>query len=853
LKKQKTLPVNASARNTKGVDVMRRTLTAFVLGGALLFGSAGASWSGDFEKGLNAYEKEDYSTALQEWVPLAQQGNANAQYRLALMYEIGDGVDQNYKTAVKWHKLAAEQGHVFAQSKLGFIFSGGGSGEYFEGVPLNYETAVKWYELAAKQGDLYAQVSLGEMYERGQGVTQNFETARKLYKLAAEKGDDGARAALSELDRLLVAAEQGDAPAQLNLGWMYFEGKGVPQDYKTAVKWFRLAAEQGDAGAQYNLGLMYAKGQGIPQDDKTAVKWFRLAAEQGYADAQHNLGVMYNQGQGVPQDYKTAAKWYRLAAEQGIAHAQFNLGVMYANGRGVPQDNVYAHMWWDIAASSGIKDAVKNRDIVAKRMTEAEISIANELARHCIENRYKNCEQSGFQKGLTAYRSGDYATALREWTPLAEQGLDRAQYNLGVMYANGRGVPQDDKTAVKWYRLAAEQGYAAAQYKLGFMYANGRGVSQDYKTAAKWYTLAAEQGDAYAQFNLGVMYANGRGVPKDDKTAVKWYRLAAEQGNVRAQSNLGLMYFEGKGVPKDNVYAHMWYDVAASSGDKNVTELAVKNRDDAAKRMTEAEISTANELARRCIENRYKNCEQSDFQKGLTAYRSGDYATALREWTPLAEQGYTFAQYNLGVMYSEGQGVRKDDNIATKWHKLAAAQEFGPSQNYLMKSKLFSSEDLVNWCWNISSFDNARGYVPLQMEDSRNTIQCLEEAIVENILLLIGSERRREIQEKVKNFSRAVDNLNYPINNEVKYCTPFCGTMYDVTDAGVIAEFLGEMLKNVIHAIIEHTHNFKGPLQVGAKIKIFQFDNYKFRISNNVPEGADYTKWAPYNGTQKPK
>ena len=127
-----------------------------------------------------------------------------------------------------------------------------------------------------------------------------------------------------------------------------------------------------------------------------------------------------------------------------------------------------------------------------------------------------------FQKGLAAAQRGDFATALREWTPLAEQGDATAQNNLGVMYDKGEGVPQDDKTAVKWWTLAAEQGYASAQYNLGVMYANGEGVPQDDKTAVKWWTLAAEQGYASAQYNLGVMYANGEGVPQDDKTAVKW-------------------------------------------------------------------------------------------------------------------------------------------------------------------------------------------------------------------------------------------------------------------------------------------------------------------------------------------
>ena len=81
-----------------------------------------------------------------------------------------------------------------------------------------------------------------------------------------------------------------------------------------------------------------------------------------------------------------------------------------------------------------------------------------------------------FEKGLTAFKSGDYATALREFKRLAKQGLAPAQYNLGLMYANGRGVPQDYKTAVKSYRLAAEQGNANAQVNLGYMYNKGKGV-----------------------------------------------------------------------------------------------------------------------------------------------------------------------------------------------------------------------------------------------------------------------------------------------------------------------------------------------------------------------------------------
>ena len=99
-----------------------------------------------------------------------------------------------------------------------------------------------------------------------------------------------------------------------------------------------------------------------------------------------------------------------------------------------------------------------------------------------------------FDKGLAAYKSGDYATALREWRPLAEQGDADAQNVLGAMYRLGTGVPQDDKTAVKWYTLAAEQGNAPAQFNLGVMYANGQGVLQDYVYARMWGQIAAVNG-----------------------------------------------------------------------------------------------------------------------------------------------------------------------------------------------------------------------------------------------------------------------------------------------------------------------------------------------------------------------
>ncbi len=105
---------------------------------------------------------------------------------------------------------------------------------------------------------------------------------------------------------------------------------------------------------------------------------------------------------------------------------------------------------------------------------------------------------AGFDEGVAAYERGDYATALREFRVLAAQGHADAQFNLGVMYGKGVGVPQDYAEAVKWTRKAAEQGDAGAQYNLGFMYGKGDGVPQDYAQAHMWFNLAGSQGDKQA-------------------------------------------------------------------------------------------------------------------------------------------------------------------------------------------------------------------------------------------------------------------------------------------------------------------------------------------------------------------
>ena len=185
------------------------------------------------------------------------------------------------------------------------------------------------------------------------------------------------------LRMLVLALLLSVAPFSLSADFSVGVAAYSKGDIAEALREWRPLAQQGYAAAQYNLGFMYHRGKGVPQDYKAAIKWYTLAAEQGHAGAQYNVGVMYDFGKGVPQDYKAAIKWYALAAEQGDTSAQFNLGLMYWSGAGTIVDYTAAHMWLNIASSNG-KDP-EARNALTKEMTAEQIQEAQTLAREWVK------------------------------------------------------------------------------------------------------------------------------------------------------------------------------------------------------------------------------------------------------------------------------------------------------------------------------------------------------------------------------------------------------------------------------------------------------------------------------------
>lgn len=154
-----------------------------------------------------------------------------------------------------------------------------------------------------------------------------------------------------------LAAEQGDAPSQTQLGRLCLEGLGRAPDAAEAADWFRRAGIQGDVEAQRMLATLVRDGRGIEVDDPEAVWWFRRAAEQGDAQAQTGLGQMALAGRGMAADGAEAAQWFLQAANQGLPVAQYELGVSLAEGRGIAPDAQAARQWLGRAAAQGFAPA----------------------------------------------------------------------------------------------------------------------------------------------------------------------------------------------------------------------------------------------------------------------------------------------------------------------------------------------------------------------------------------------------------------------------------------------------------------------------------------------------------------
>lgn len=264
-------------------------------------------------------------------------------------------------------------------------------------------------------------------------------------------------------------ALRGDANAQFELGWLYFQGLGVAEDNAAALRWFTLAAAQGHAESQTGLGVIYREGYGVFVNPLEALNWFRRSANQGSPSGLHYLGMMFYNGEGVIRNPSVAAQFFRLAAFADHDEAQLWLGFLFESGNGVPQSYEQSNKWYLLSAEQG-----------------------NPNSQTSLGSSYY------FGKGV----SKDHAQAAQWFSRAAQQGYPNAQSFLGFLYTQGHGVARNNQESVRWFRRAAEQGDAYGQWSLGRAYARGVGIASDSVTAHVWLGLAIANGEDRAKSDL---------------------------------------------------------------------------------------------------------------------------------------------------------------------------------------------------------------------------------------------------------------------------------------------------------------------------------------------------------------
>jgi uncharacterized protein len=308
-----------------------------------------------------------FAADLNQLTTKANAGDADAQYKLGVMYNTGNGALQDLDQAFQWFSKAARQGHAGSMHNLGIAYY---NGSILGGhIPHNEELAWVWFTLAAEKGDASA--------------------SKEAERVSSELGESLA------------------LHGRYRLGMMLMQGEGIPQDTVRALQVLEQAANEGSADARSELANAYEKGSGVPVDGPKAVYWLQQAAvKDRKVESRLRLAQIYIEGKLVPKDldaakeecsiiarsivgmvcmaiveehrdpprYGEAAIWYRNAAETGSAQAIVRYGTLLAEGKGVKQDYAKAYYWLSVADKAGFLQSKQLLQEVASKLSPKEIA-----------------------------------------------------------------------------------------------------------------------------------------------------------------------------------------------------------------------------------------------------------------------------------------------------------------------------------------------------------------------------------------------------------------------------------------------------------------------------------------------
>lgn len=591
----------------------------------------------------------------------AAQQDLRAEYNIALIYLQGQTNPLDYQQGVNWLTDAAFKGNVYAQYALANIYDKGFKDK--EGnlvIQPDKQQAMAMYYLASSNRYGPAEYNLAEylVRQRQSGLTvaakeNRAKLIRRLYAGAANQGVAEAGLPLafynamdSDVERQKEAfavakkeAKKGNKEAALLLGMLYDRGVSVPQNQSEALYWFQQAgmgpvndfilgtyysagigiakdkekgrallqqaANAGFSYANLNLAILKAKAgeDFLPDLQKSyeignakagllladnylankasdvsnmqqALTIYEGLAEKGDKDAELKLAYLYDTGLAGQQDINQATKWYGLAAEQGQPIAQYLLGQVYQLGK--------------IGKSPNYAEAKKWYKLSAKNYPKASVALG--FVYETVEDNYPKAMEN-------------YDSAAKAANPVG-------QFNLGLMYEDGKGMPVNQDKAKDLYSKASEKFNAAATDELASMYFNGNGVERNEQQALALYKKAAALGDSGALYQLGLLSETGVATKLDFIKAISYYEEAARKGNIKAKLALARMYQYGLGAPKNlALAANLYKELAATDNAYAQYQLALillnsadKAKNEEAKHLLQEAAVNGSQSARKMLQ-----------------------------------------------------------------------------------------------------------------------------------------------------------------------------------------------------------------------------------------------------------
>ena len=563
----------------------------------------------------------------------ANAGNEDAMLVLVVLYDKGEIAQKNQQQSIKWLRVLAERSNTMSLVLLAKKYADG------LGVP---QSAVISHALSMSSGMLseaelradgnLSAKTLGAIFQLAEDLRKpnKFLTALDRATTEAVLFNEKHANLPDAVKARVVDAEAGDVTSILKIGQLYLYGEQqVARDPKRAAYWFQKAASLGDPSGRDWMANLYLEGVGVDRDYKAAFQLFSGLVGQNNLDVEGKLGVMYKDGLGVTQDFVKANYWLRKSIG-AVSPNLFGLAQMYAEGTGVEKNPVVALALAKRSASNYPDEfklgmprvdnpAVAFVQVLKLKLSPYEVAVSSKLSSQLLRasvgsrNQLELLDLAAAKLGdayaisavevaehfVHDYEDEDFPLALKLLEPLIQQNDPQAQYLLGSMLEDGKGMPVDTKKANALFDLAEMQGNVFALTRKGGRYYRGDGVAQDFSKAFETYEKAANsRGGAFAQGKIAAMLADGQGVGRDIKLAKIWYekalttpgnywqsdaykglakiysneqkfleaaqnlKKAAAKGDKEAQLGLAQMYYEGQGVQRSMRLAFVLAKVA---------------------------------------------------------------------------------------------------------------------------------------------------------------------------------------------------------------------------------------------------------------------------------------------------